>query len=78
VVLEFLDYDLVVRGSDYAKYYFILRTLSRELAKVDELKGDWGDFPLKGPVPAERMMEIQKNTAKVESELKESTFDKTF
>jgi len=29
--LEFLDYDLVVKGSEYAKYYFILRTLSEEL-----------------------------------------------
>ena len=29
--LEFLDYDLVVKGSEYAKYYFILRTLSEEI-----------------------------------------------
>ena len=29
--LQFLDYDLVVKGSEYAKYYFILRTLAEEL-----------------------------------------------
>lgn len=29
--LDFLDYDLVVKGSEYAKYYFILRTLSDEI-----------------------------------------------
>ena len=27
----FLDYDLVVKGSEYAKYYFIMRTLADEL-----------------------------------------------
>lgn len=31
VLLDFLDYDLVVKGSEYAKYYFILRTLSEEI-----------------------------------------------
>ena len=25
--LSFIDFDLVVKGSEYAKYYFILRTL---------------------------------------------------
>lgn len=29
--LEFVDYDLVVKGSEYAKYYFILRTLADEI-----------------------------------------------
>ena len=31
VLLDFLDYDLVVKGSEYAKYYFILRTLAEEI-----------------------------------------------
>ncbi len=26
--LEFIDYKLIIRGAEYAKYYFILRTLS--------------------------------------------------
>lgn len=29
--LEFLDFELVVKGSEYAKYYFILRTLASEI-----------------------------------------------
>ena len=28
----FLNYDLVVKGSEYAKYYFIMRTIAGELA----------------------------------------------
>lgn len=27
--LEFLDFKLVIKGSEYAKYYFIMRTLSK-------------------------------------------------
>jgi len=27
----FLDYDLVVKGSEYAKYYFIMRTLAEDI-----------------------------------------------
>lgn len=27
----FLNYDLVVKGSEYAKYYFIMRTLANDL-----------------------------------------------
>lgn len=29
--LEFIDFDLVIKGSEYAKYYFILRTLSEDV-----------------------------------------------
>jgi hypothetical protein len=29
--LEFIDFDLVVKGSEYAKYYFILRSLAEEI-----------------------------------------------
>ena len=32
--LEFIDFDLMIKGSEYAKYYFILRTLSDEI-KLD-------------------------------------------
>mmetsp|Transcript_9405 Transcript_9405/g.8906 ORF Transcript_9405/g.8906 Transcript_9405/m.8906 type:complete len:158 (+) Transcript_9405:2938-3411(+) len=31
--LDFLGYDLVVKGSEYAKYYFILRTLAEEIKR---------------------------------------------
>ncbi len=26
--MEFIDYNLMVKGAEYAKYYFILRSLS--------------------------------------------------
>ena len=29
--LEFIDFKLVIKGSEYAKYYFIMRTLAEEL-----------------------------------------------
>lgn len=29
--LEFIDFDLVIKGSEYAKYYFILRSLQSEI-----------------------------------------------
>ncbi len=28
VFLRFIDFDLVIRGAEYAKYYFILKTFS--------------------------------------------------
>mmetsp|Transcript_4707 Transcript_4707/g.3222 ORF Transcript_4707/g.3222 Transcript_4707/m.3222 type:complete len:154 (+) Transcript_4707:1022-1483(+) len=31
--LEFIDYELVIKGSDYAKYYFIMRTLADDIRK---------------------------------------------
>lgn len=30
VMLQLLDYDLVIRGAEYAKYYFILKTFSEK------------------------------------------------
>lgn len=55
IFLEFINYDLIVKGSEYAKYYFILRTLSDEIKtetpvhKSDKIekKDNWGEFPLK-------------------------------
>ena len=29
--LEFIDFKLVIKGAEYAKYYFIMRTLAEEL-----------------------------------------------
>jgi len=83
--LALLDYDLVVKGSDYAKYYFILRTLAAEIKQEGEQKKrkkpEWGEFPLKEPITVEKMQMLQKNSAKAEvllKEMHESTpFDKT-
>ena len=33
VFLEFIDYKLVIKGSEYAKYYFIMRTLADSIKK---------------------------------------------
>ena len=30
VILSLLDYDLVIRGGEYAKYYFILKTFAEK------------------------------------------------
>lgn len=34
--LEFIDYKLVIKGSEYAKYYFILRSLADDLQKEQQ------------------------------------------
>jgi len=85
-MLELLDFDLVVKGSEYAKYYFILRTLSDEIkletpqifkakAVIDHMQQDpkqkWGEFPLKAPITADKMQLLQRNSAKAEVFLKE-------
>jgi hypothetical protein len=31
--LEFVDFKLIIRGAEYAKYYFIMRTLAEEITK---------------------------------------------
>ena len=33
VFLELIDFDLHIRGSEYAKYYFIMKTLAYEVSK---------------------------------------------
>ena len=82
-LLEFLNYDLVVKGSEYAKYYFILRTLdedikretpihlSSKMAHEGSQQNAWGEFPLKEPISAQKMIELQRNSAKAEIILKE-------
>merc|ERR1719163_591682 len=58
-----VDYDLVVKGSEYARYYFILHTLAADLRnKVkleDELstkrrRDDWAEYPLVKAISAEQ------------------------
>ena len=34
VLLTFLDYDLVIRGAEYAKYYFILKTFAEKFNSI--------------------------------------------
>ena len=62
----FLNYDLVVRGSEYARYYFIMRSLADELRdesqapeeknaqrKKRRKRDDWAEFPLQAPISAQ-------------------------
>lgn len=37
-LLEFIDYKLFIKASDYAKYYFILRTFAQKNKKSFPLK----------------------------------------
>lgn len=61
VYLELLEYHLHVGGSEYAKYYFILRAFAEKVK---------GKFPLK-PIPLSKVLSIQQNAMKVGEELKE-------
>jgi len=83
----FLNYDLVIKGSEYARYYFILWTLAEDLRNVSQSaeeirekelarrrkrkRDDWAEFPFVQPISAEKMLELQKNTARAELFLKE-------
>lgn len=61
VFLMVLDYDLVIKGSEYAKYYFILKTLADSFNST---------LPM-GPLTVDQMSNLQNNTSKVENELRE-------
>ena len=67
----FLNYDLVVKGSEYAKYYFILCTLAEDMrneAQSNEEKANvgkklskaeqWALFPLLKPICADQMIQL--------------------
>lgn len=61
VFLQLIDFDLVVRGSEYAKYYFILKTFAEQFQST---------LPM-GPLTVDAMSNLQNNTAKAESDLRE-------
>ena len=61
VFLSIIDYDLVIRGSEYAKYYFILKTFAESFNST---------LPM-GPLDVNQMSELQNNTVKAESKLRE-------
>jgi hypothetical protein len=65
VFLRLIDFDLVIRGAEYAKFYFVLKTLSKNFNSV---------LPM-GPLGVEQMQELQNNTVKAESALREK-YDK--
>jgi len=36
--LEFINYELIIKGSEYAKYYFVLRTLADDINNEQAVK----------------------------------------
>lgn len=83
---SFLQYDLVVKGSEYAKYYFIIRSLADDLRDTSQVpeqeqaekgrkkrrkRDDWAEYPLMQPISAQQMANLQRNAAKAEIYLKE-------
>jgi len=71
VFLEFLDYNLMINASDYAKYYFILRTFAEKNKK---------SFPLKA-LNLQTVRQLQQKAATTSKSLKEIYADplnKTF
>jgi len=60
IYLELLDYRVQISGSEYAKYYFILRTIA-ERNKVE--------FPLK-PMPIKKALELHKDGEKTQDNMK--------
>ena len=83
--LEFIDYKLVLKGAEYAKYYFIMSTLAESINKDDQAlspfeneirnkkseRVEWGQFPLKARIGADKMMSLQRDAANAEIKLKE-------
>ena len=61
VFLSLIDFDLIIRGAEYAKYYFILKTFAEKFNST---------LPM-GPLGVEKMSELQNNTVKAESELRD-------
>ena len=78
--LEFIDYRLVIKGAEYAKYYFILRSVANDIHKESSEivpvlgvispfengrrnqanKEEWAEFPLRAPISAEKMIDLQR------------------
>jgi hypothetical protein len=61
VFLQMIDFDLVIRGAEYAKYYFILKTFAEKFNST---------LPM-GPLGVEDMKLLQNQTAKAESDLRD-------
>lgn len=66
VFLRLLDFDLVIRGAEYAKYYFVLKTFSKGFQSV---------LPM-GPLKIEQMKDLLNNTVKAEQALREKYYRK--
>ena len=65
VFLGLIDFDLVIRGSEYAKYYFILKTFANQFNS---------QLPMQ-PLSVDKMLNVQRNVTKFEEELKKESKD---
>lgn len=67
----FMEYDLIIKGSDYAKYFFIMLTLAEDLRNeaISEEEREnsgrkkskaemWAQFPLVQPISAPHMLKL--------------------
>lgn len=61
VFLGLIDYEVGIKNSDYAKYYFVMRTYAEKNNR---------SFPLK-PMSVDTVIKLQKNADKVENELRD-------
>ena len=61
VFLQLIDFDLVIKGGEYAKYYFILKAFA----------GSFNSTLPMGPLTVPEMSHLQNNTSKAETELRE-------
>lgn len=61
IFLQLIDFDLGIKGSEYAKYYFILKAFAESFNST---------LPM-GPLTVPQMSNLQNNTVKAESELRE-------
>jgi len=61
VFLQLIDFDLIIKGAEYAKYYFILKHFADRFNST---------LPM-GPLTVEQMSDLQNNTVKAESDLRE-------
>ena len=61
IFLQMIDFSLNIRGAEYAKYYFILKTFAEKFNST---------LPM-GPLGIEDMSKLQNNTVKAESDLRE-------
>ncbi len=71
VFLKFINFDLYINSSEYAKYYFILRTFAEKNKK---------SFPLK-PLDINTIISLQNNANNAQKTLKEmymNSLNKTF
>ena len=64
IFLTLIDYDVQINGAEFAKYYFILRSLS-EKAGIK--------FPLK-PITAEEINKFKKYMERAQNILNQSAF----